>query len=236
MKGFVLLFSIIMAPSAFAVLGGPEVVQVDNLFVPQGYDDNDIIEVVISGTFGDSCHQVGDPIVKIDKATRTVTIAAIGYRELGVMCVQMLSPYTYVVRIGRMGEGEYVFKIANNKKIEKRMSVKKATIETVDDFLYPPIDFAEILPGPDGEARVLLKGRYPEMKKGCMKLADALIDLQSSDTMVIQPKATIIEDTSVGCEQSFEAIYQLPYALAGKVLLHVRTSNGQSYNRLEKIN
>jgi len=214
----------------------PEAAMVEKLFVPQGYDDNDMIEVVVSGTFSDSCHQVGEAITRVDEKARTVTIMQLAYREPGIMCLQMISPYTHTVRIGHLNQGPYTFKIANNPSVTRVLNVKHAEVSTTDDFLYPPVDFAEVTPAPDGKKVLVVKGRYPLMKTGCMKTQNAIIDFQSQDTLVVQPKATIVENAPEGCDSQFENRYELPYDMTGKVLIHVRALNGQSYNRVEIVN
>lgn len=225
---------------AFPVFATPtvppaEVAAIDKLFVPDGYDDNDMIEVVVSGTFPDSCHQVGEAITQIDETTKTVTLMQLSYREPGVMCVQMLSPFSHTIKIGHLNKGTYNFKVLNNPEISRPFVIKQAEVEQADDFLYPPVDYADVVLSQTGKPVLIVKGSYPFMKKGCMKTQDATINFQSHDTLVVQPKATIVDDAA-GCETNYEHRYELPYQIEGKFLIHVRALNGQSYNRVEALN
>jgi hypothetical protein len=237
MKRIILPLLLAFSPTAFAVSAGkPEIAKIDGLYVPQGFDDNDIVEVVISGTFGDSCHQVGETIVKIDAAKKLVSLTPISYKEAGKLCMQMLSPYSHVVRIGHMDEGSYTFRVSSDAKIEKTLKVKRAMVEQSDDFLYAPVDFAEVIPGPPGASVLVLKGRYPLMKTGCMKTQDVEMSFENGDTLVVLPKAIVTQDVSGGCDADYEQRFRVPFDLMGEILIHVRALNGQSYNRVEKVN
>jgi hypothetical protein len=195
-----------------------------------------MIEVVVSGTFPDSCHQVGEAITRIDEKSKTVSILQLAYREPGIMCVQMMSPYSHTIKIGHLNQGIYTFKVANNPEISRPLTIKHAEVSETDDFLYPPVDFAEVVPSQGGKPVLVIKGRYPMMKKGCMKTQNVLIHFQNRDTLVVQPKAVVAEESPEGCESGYETRYELPYDLAGKFLIHVRALNGQSYNRVEVLN
>jgi hypothetical protein len=232
MKKILLPLLICLPVLANEMPAGAEISRIENLYVPQDYDDNDMVDVVISGTFNDGCHQVGKSFVKVDDAAKTVFITPISYREPGVLCTEMISPYTEVVHVGRLKAGSYTFKVKNNPQVAKTAAVKVALTENVDDFLYPPVEFAEVIPGTD---HLVLKGRYPLMKRGCMKTQDAVFKLEG-DMLIVQPKAIVVDETTEGCPQQYELSYQLPYHLTGKMLIHVRSSNGQSYNRVEVMN
>lgn len=209
---------------------------IDKLFVPEGYDDNDMIEVVVAGTFPDSCHQVGEAVVRIDEQTKTVSVLQLAYREPGVMCVQMTSSFFHTIKIGHLNQGHYTFRVLNNLELSRPLIVKHADVDATDDFLYPPVEFADVVHGQSGKPVLVVKGSYPLMKKGCMKTEGAIIRYQSQDTLVVQPKAVITEETDQGCETSYEQRYELRDNIAGKFLIHVRALNGQSYNRVEVLN
>lgn len=233
------LFSLLfLGVPVFAATTVPpaEVASVEKLFVPDGYDDNDMIEVVVAGTFPDSCHQVGEAITRIDEHAKTVSIMQLAYREPGVMCVQMTSPFSHTIKIGHLSQGHYNFKVLNSPDLSRTVMVKHADVDSTDDFLYPPVDFADVVHGQGGKPVLVVKGNYPLMKKGCMKTKDAIITLQSQDMLVVQPKAVITEETDQGCESSYEERYQLHDSLSGRFLIHVRALNGQSYNRVEVLN
>lgn len=218
-------------------IGAAEIAQIDRLYIPHGFDDNDIVEVVIFGHFSDSCHQLGEAEVKFSDNRQKVTVTPISYKEEGVSCVQMISPYVQAIKLGRMFKGQYEFNVTNNPQANERLFVKEAQVSARDDFMYPPVDYAEVKNNPNGGSVLTLKGRYPKLKQGCMKTTSAMLHFQDGDMLVIQPKAKIINKLDErGCEAQYESNFQLPYTLNGKVLLHVRTVNGQSYNRVEEVN
>jgi|GEM_PF-6276247 len=227
---------LLLSIPTFAGKTGPsaEIAIIDKLFVPDGYDDNDMIEVVVAGTFPDSCHQVGEAITRIDESTKTVSIMQLSYREPGVMCVQMTSTFSHTIKIGHLKQGHYNFRVLNNPEISRQLTIKHADVDGTDDFLYPPVEFADVVHSQDGKPVLVVKGNYPLMKKGCMKTTDAIIHYQSNDTLVVQPKAVIMDETEQGCESKYEERYELHDSLAGKFLIHVRALNGQSYNRVEQ--
>lgn len=209
--------------------------KLDHLFTPHGFDDNDVVEVIISGHFSSSCYQLGEALTRVDHDTKQVFITPISYRRDDVPCHQMVSHYSQVVKLGKMLAGEYDIKVSNNDNLNKVFNINTATANEQDDYLYPPVEYADVKKDSKGELTLLIKGRFPLMKRGCMVSTQSIVQFQDEDMLVVQPTAEVDlsgENSSEGCQQDFENTFKLPFSVQGEVLLHVRSINGQSYNRV----
>lgn len=229
---FVLLFL-----CAFGALAdhpeGEGITPVDKLYVPHGFDDNDVVEAVVSGHFKDSCHQLSRVNLNINEATKTVELTPVSYSVGSDSCIQMISPFIQVVKLGRLAAGSYTFKVAQNPQVTEQVNVALAQVSERDDFLYPPVEQVELEKDRFGTSYLTLKGRYPQLKRGCMSTEEAVVDLQEGQMLVVQPKSRVVEAGDLGCEKEYEKTFRLPFEnLQGKMLVHVRAINGDAYNKV----
>ncbi len=80
----------------------PEVV-----FAPPGFDSNDHVQVVLNGTFINTCHKLGPARAEVLPGSKVVRVTQDSYVTDSPFCLQVLVPYTSVVDVGLLPAGNY---------------------------------------------------------------------------------------------------------------------------------
>lgn len=223
--------------------GDPVVVAapVERVFVPHGFDDNDNVEVVIHGHFRNSCYKAGGSTAKVDHARKLITISPKALFYPRGACAQMLVPYLEAVKVGVLSHGNYTVEIEDTDLAEKLLVVTPRTVETPDDFLYAPVDDIHLTKNPNnGRHEVTLRGMYPLTFVGCAIVTDVKTHRNPSDVVVVQPVMTIFDNDEECRARNWKPRFEIKHKLGealpeGDTLFHVRVLNGNSLNRLERV-
>lgn len=211
-------------------------VHADSLFIPMGFDDNDEVVVVVDGYLPDPCHQLIRPYVKVDELSRRITISPRAREFLGV-CHDVIVPYTQEVHIGQLPRGQFTVNTKDGL-LRERLLVGRSVNPGPDDYLYAPVDNARVIfpSSPTGERRwvAVLEGRYTN---SCLVIAETQVSLTGKTIQVLPiMKLQTEEESGTVCrqqEQPFKLEIELPTLTEeGRYLLHVRSLNGQSVNRV----
>jgi len=196
------------------------------LYIPEGFDDNDQVEVTVVGTLPNSCYR--NPSFEIDSKDGTFKVRLFAeYFELKGGCRDVQMAYLDTIKFGTMNPGEYKVQIVNKKSTEEiKLVVKSAPSELVDDFLYGNISgVAE-----DEEGRTVeLIGTNP---LSCLTYSHMTTEVQKS-MIILKPHFTEV-GTCLKKPTPFKIKYDVPF-LEGHpkgILLHVRVMNGRSINYL----
>lgn len=213
---------------------------IDKVFVPTGFDDNDKIEVVLHGTFVNSCYKMGPATATLNSATKKIVINAEAYFYSGAACQQMTVSFIKTVEIrGAIAAGSYQVEIARRANVKPvTLSVARATRKEADDFLYAAVQSADI-EETNGSDTLVLKGQHPLLFQGCIKFVEIKTHISPSNVLVVQP-ITRIENNSAACtgevSNRFEYKTQLKSLKRGQYVIHVRALDGNSINQLLEIN
>lgn len=210
---------------------------VEKVFVPQGFDDNDKVEVVVHGHFPNTCYKMGPVSGTVDATRKKVTITASAYYYKGATCAQMMIPFIKSVELrGTVPVGNYKIEVINRPSAEAaNLAVAKATRNEADDYLYAAVQSAAIEEKATGDFEVVLKGQHPHLFQGCVKFQKIKTTLTPENVVVLQP-ITYIENDDNECigavaTSRFEYRAPLSYHLnRGEYVLHVRALNGNSVN------
>jgi len=212
---------------------------VEKIFIPDGYDTNDVVEIVLKGYFLDACHTLEKPEVLIDHVNKKISITPRSYRQQQELCIQMISPFTQVINLGRLPVGGYRIGITSQPALEDMLNVYSSGTQNTDNYLYAPVEYAEIKKEDASSISVTLHGRYPLLKKGCMEIKNVITHEFRNNVIVIQPISEINDDASCASRRispDFSYSIAVPKVKAEEALLHIRTINGGSYNRVVSLN
>lgn len=233
------MFAVIMGISTAAAAGeqGPYEVPspVIKIFVPQGFDDNDNVEVIVQGEFPDSCYQIGRTSAQVSLEKKLITVTATSYRYTGSGCTQVVSPFLQSVKLGVLTKGTYKVVFKFDEKIAASLPVSERATESPEDYLYAPVENAYLNFDQKTEKPLLtIQGHFPYMFMGCMVMREVRTK-RSSDVLVVQPIAAIVhgeECHDQSSDHSFEVKQSIAEPFNEVGLIHVRVLNGDSLNRL----
>jgi len=224
--------SVISLAFSSILYAGPIVVNapVEHLFVPNGFDNNDNVEVVVTGNFPNSCYSRNKVDVQIKNENINVTVTSLvnGHDQKDV-CEKIEIPFMENVTIGNLQAGDY--KINVNNKLEEKLNVDIASSRSVDNHLYAMINYIELgfTGGLSGDA--VLVGRIQE---SCLNLDTVEYLSNGKDTLSILPIMKKVSDDCTGERKYLEVPVKFkPRAFSSnKVLLFVRTMDGKSVSSL----
>lgn len=239
---FAISMAIFVGPSLQAAESGPVEISasVSKIYIPQGFDDNDNVEVVLRGSFSDTCHQVGKATAEVDLAKKRISLKATALKYPGESCTQSVTPFIETVRLGVLPEGEYQVTYGEKDGVlQSSLKVERRKTESPDDYLYATVEDAYVdINAATGKQALKLRGQFPFFFFGCMVMKEVRTSLDSNNVLVVLPIAELVGDDvceSQPADRSFEYTSGLSAPIRGEGLLHVRTLNGNSVNSLVNI-
>jgi hypothetical protein len=207
-------------------------VTADASFVPVGFDDNDDVVVVLDGSLPDSCYKLSHTEILKDPASKKVTLVQYARRYPGI-CLQSLVPFSSEANLGVLPEG--TFTVDSPGAAVEKLQITEATSAGPDEFLYAPVDSAKVVfDEATATYRGILEGRFTN---SCMRMKEVAV-FNSGKTLEVLPKMEMV-DSPTGCENTevpFSWSVDLPKNInQGRHLMHVRSLNGKSVNKMFSV-
>ena len=160
----VLIAVLALSASHFARAEGISIIKdmPEALFAPPGFDSNDHAQIVLSGSFINTCYKVGPNQAEVDVVNQTIHVTQQAYLLDTPWCLHVLVPYTTVVDVGILPPGNYDVHVRAEASREKdfgKMGIVRAAESSgsaPDEKLYAMVDEVSY------ENSVLtLKGKLP---------------------------------------------------------------------------
>jgi hypothetical protein len=235
-----------IANAAITPTGITVEVPIEEVMAPaQGYDDNDNVQVVVHGALPNACYNISRTIFEYVDPT-TVLIKQYAIKKMDGVCAEerlipeymkMIVPYSTELSMGRMSANGYkfVYADATGEKKMRGIDVKVATVPMVDDFNYALVTQGMVseVHFKNQEVKVTLSG---VLNSTCTKLDDAIKVEKVDDVFVIMPMLKV--DKSLRCAQMlrpFSREVTLGMLPVGHYLVHTRSMNGRSVNRVFQV-
>lgn len=207
---------------------------VDQLFIPSGFDNNDNIEVVVTGKFPNPCFIKNQVEVNVKGSKVLVKVTAL-QREVGIpaSCPPIPVPFKEEITIGNLQGGKYqvIVNPGTEYALKEKLEVKVSTSGSVDDHYYAIVDHIDLgFTGGLGGSAILVASS----PSSCL-VFDRLEYLSNGkDTISVLPILKKISNRCIERNERFEV--DLNYDLASfksqKVLLFVRSMEGKAVNSL----
>lgn len=202
--------------------------RVDTGYLPNGFDSNDQVQVVVEGTYRDTCSKSAGTRFTVNPTSKVIQISAYEYRYTGP-CLDVMVPHDEVVNLGILPTGRYQVMQPGGRGILGYLNIDQAMKSSPDDFLYAPISQAYVK-NVGGKVALTLSGVFTN---SCMKIQKIISNVQNN-VVTIQPLAMLLP-TATNCIQGhfpFEQTTYITPVRSGRYLLHVRSLNGKSINNL----
>lgn len=197
-------------------------------YIPNGFDSNDQAQIVVEGTYRDTCSKPAGTRFTVNEATKTIQLSTYEYRYSGP-CLDMLVPHDEVVNLGIVNAGLYQVVQSSGRSLG-RLNVVAATKQSPDDFLYAPVSQAYAR-NVNGQLLVTVSGSF---SNSCMRLQKVQAHVQTN-VVTVQPLAQLAQGPCVAGNFPFEQTTAVNAPRSGRYLLHVRSLNGKSINNLFDI-
>lgn len=235
MKSLITTFLVLSSLSAFAQSEPIVIVSpVDHLFVPKGFDNNDNVEVVVTGKFPNPCYIKNSMYVSVRDEKIHIEVTALKKDNPDVaMCAPMEVPFRESITIGNIQAGDYDIIVNGGSRFEQKgmLAVAESDSQSVDDHLYPIVEYVELgfTGGLSGDAVIM--ARTPSE---CVVFDHVEYISNEKDTISVLP---VMKKNSGECNNRQKRIAIpikfKPNELRNKdVLLFVRSIEGKSVNTI----
>ncbi len=203
---------------------------VSNAYIPDGFDDDDYVEWMITGSFPNTCYQVGLVETDVDTANMEIGVKLTAYKYDG-KCSSYPAPFQVVVKAGllpRSGNFQVVDR-ANGKELGK-LQIKKALENGpgTDEVNYAFL-LDTFITDVNQKPTLVLRALLPS---SCLTLSAVKL-LPQNETVVVLP--TIEKKTGVSCK---DGEYPIEFKRVvtellpkGRFLLHARSMGGNAINK-----
>jgi hypothetical protein len=217
---------------------GPQLIEVqpEHVFAPTGFDDNDNSQVVLAGEFASTCYKVAPPEIAIDAERREVRVRAHAWYYPEGDCLRVVTPWTRTLDLGILAEGAYRVLVQQEGRDPRPMAelaVARSHGRGPDDHLYAHVTDAVVRGNePKGSSTLTLYGTF---QSNCLRFTDVLTIQRAPDVIEILPIVEWRSDIPCGLVYvpiRFERVVAIKPRQAGTALIHVRSVQGESVNRV----
>ena len=209
-----------------------EAPQINHVFVPVGFDDNDDVTAVIDGFLPSGCHKFAGIAAQFDQARGEIRLEPQVKFE-NRPCIEARVPFSTVAHLGELDQGDYTVTVPSggpsSDDLVRDLEVLAAPDSRKDSHDYAPIEEVTFH-RKSADRQVTLEGR---MTSTCLEWDRVDLNV-TGNTIQILP---IVKTTNyVDCGDTlveFEKTVNLPPRLGkGRYLLHVRSLSGQAINKV----
>lgn len=228
------MMSVAFSFNVLAVL--PKVVEapIDHVFVPQGFDNNDHVELIITGTFPNPCYTRNKFEVKVVNNLIKVAVTSISMDDpTHTKCGPLKIPFNEVINIGNLKSGNYKIIVNQGGVAEKTNSlmIGKASSRSIDENIYAMVDYVEtgFTGGASGDAVLIAQSPSP-----CLVLDRVEYLSNEKDTLSVLPIMKKISSDCPAIRQrlSIPIKFDVKKFKFDQLLIFVRTIEGRSVNTI----
>ncbi len=209
----------------------PIPVDVRDVFVPVGFDNNDEVEVVLDGYLPDTCYKLAFSRVTFDQATHRYTVRQYARKMPGI-CFETPVPFTTEAPLGLIKAGAY--DVTSRGADQQPLDVAVATQDGTDDHLYAPVDTVRVERVVGGTGlQAVIEGRFTS---SCMRFEELRL-IDTGRTLQLLPIIRLMSQADCRIqERPFLEKIKLPTTMtSGRHLLHVRSLNGKAQNAVFSV-
>jgi hypothetical protein len=211
-----------------------------NTFIPSGFDDNDNVELIVSGYLPNTCYRAGSATVQVDQKRKKIFLQNTAFFYSDCWCAQVTVPYMHTVNLGILNAGQYQVYAQdgmNQPQVQGQLNVVESKTASPDEFLYAPVQEifmqTSIDHGQPGklESTLVVRGQF---SSDCMHLQDDVKVLYRSQN-IVEVFLTSTLDTHRDCQTvsvPFETQVKIHSPWKGSTLIYVRSLNGQAVSKV----
>lgn len=220
--------------------------KVNHLFVvPEGYDDNDNVQLIVNGELLNSCYDLGQTKIMVNSKTSQIHVKQSIYQKQLRECETIETIPSYLnfpvkfnrtISLGQLKTGKWkVFFSSEKEGMEEEASffIKKSENENTDNHIYASISnvFVPHLMFETKDAEVVLSGETPNR---CLSLPEDNIQIKRYGNIFVLIPRLKIDPTIKKCPYMpvpMQKIVKIGELKAGTYYLQVRSLTGSAINK-----
>jgi hypothetical protein len=202
---------------------------VDHLFIPKGFDNNDNVEVIVTGKFPSPCFSRNEVKVDVQDNKIFVSLTTQEKKRSPAFCEPLSVPFSEVINVGNLQGGDY--EVIVNNDLKENLFIETSHSQSVDDHLYASVEYVDLgfTGGLSGDAVLIGKS-----VSSCLALDHVEYISNGKDTYSVLP---IMKKMSSNCPEDSDRLeipvkYDLSKMNSDKVLIFVRSLEGKSVHSI----
>ncbi len=207
------------------------------VFTPKGFDSSDNAQVVLYGIFHDICHKVAPAQVSVDRVNHKVFIENQVYETQMCAAIYVSAPYTSVLNLGVLSEGNYEVYVSDGKggvALMSTLPVAKAKDPTAtDNYIYARVDEIQTSHVNSSVLEITLKGSFSNT---CMSLKEVRTSLTKGNVYDVLPILAMSGENCKPANIPYEKKVSLANFPSNATLINVRSMGGQSIEKVIDFN
>lgn len=97
---------------------------VNRIFIPSAFDGGDAVEVILHGSYPNSCYRAGRTGAEVDEAAKTIVVWATSTLAPEQFCQQTFVSFLQVVNVGVLAGGRYTVIYRDNDTVRTQLDVR----------------------------------------------------------------------------------------------------------------
>jgi len=246
---FILSMSLFFAGNGFAGVvsstATPIILPVSGVFIPQnGYDDNDMVQVVVDGMLPNACWLIDRTDAKLTATNNQIVVQQFARKQESDICKdestlppELKNPVSFMaeVSLGALPQGQYtiIYSAMPEGKIQtKNFNVVKAPNNEIDSLYYAittDLYISKVISANDAEFKVNFSGY---LSNPCTDMENEVMVSNQGDVIVLMPQVFKFNGTCLPIAKEFSRNVSLKTPPKGRYLMQIRSANGNAVNRL----
>lgn len=244
-----LLLATAVAPLAFAAepvsMGDAVEIPVVKVLAPgQGYDDNDMIQLVVDGALPNICYQQDQSEFTVSRADKRIVVRQTARRHSTGACAaaddqlgadyRTPVPFSAEVNVGLLDEGTYTVEFLTANGVGRRtLTIARAPVATVDSLHYASVTNAQIDDIVMSDSSSMTISFSGLLNSSCIELDNNVPVELVDDVLIVLPQTRVRSVHCLPISRPFAKRIEVAVpANLGRYLLHIRSGNGRAVNRL----
>jgi len=223
-----------------------QVVEIKNnaVFAPtQGYDDNDLVQVVVDSYLPNACYKQGKTDFSLNAETKTIRIRQYAELSLTGVCAEqdklpeelkVSIPFSVELNVGQLKAGNWAIEFETSNGVSQRkLLVDVAPTTTVDSLRYATVINAFVNDFVSASQNKIEIRLTIQLNSSCSLVSDNSKIIVQDNVVVILPE--VVKDPNVLClpvSRPAYKIFEFNNPGVGRYLLHARSLGGIAKNKL----
>ncbi len=211
--------------------------EVQKVYSPRGFDNREVAQFIIEGEFPSSCYRIKKIIVAPPDQDNRIFFQLLAYQYLEA-CDSNPTPFVRAVDVAILQPGVYTIWNTKIKEVAiGSIKIRETKSLTRDDFVYAPVDSSYTTWVPENQlSYITLAGTF---SNSCQVFDRQNFWLMQTDTDLIEVLPNIKKESRADCRDGrypFRERFWLSEEIpSGRYMIHIRTMDGESYNKTEFI-
>jgi len=213
------------------------------VFLPVGFDNDDVAQVIVEFEMQNTCEELGNiTVIPHDEYPGVLQLYYEGFKREG-NCKSASNHLVRAVDVGVLSEGVYEIRdFKNLEKIYGLLNVRKALTAKIDSNNYAPVDSLVVHADEAGFRRLItLVGTFSNT---CLHFVRDQVRIVKTADKLVEILPVIDKAENANCKEQdvpFIETFKIPERedelaiRTGRYLFHVRTMNGRSFNKADRV-